>query len=589
LSTIAADSPLKQAGFGGGGGVVGEGSGSQGGRAGGEEDSDAERQLREMREYLRTLKHKKELAEFRLKDAEDELAREKLRAEHERRELGDVRARLEVEEKRNAAAIGSQQQFDKLQGQVRSLSVFQESNAHLRAEFEEARKRLDQKEREFKEVEAQVLPLRQALSQAKTRQEASDLDMKQLKEELERWKKRATELGNKGAVTVELAEYNKVRASVDAVKAELSEALKSKEQVLKEAEKLRAELKDASNNAAALGKQLEEAKAAAAASAPAETAARVLTEKEIKETETYKAFVEKARNSNEAMIKRLKKKDEELQKLKDDNTSKETEIAALKESAGGAGGGEQEAQSTKAELDLCEASKAALQDELEKLKAEVDKLNEKLSEAMQAKELADQTATDARVKVEKLEAQLKAETQGRQEDAKKSTTKINTLLVQLSEERSKVQQAQQSRAAARAALSSSAAAAATSASTTASRSAQLAVPVAVGAMAGNKRALTEKPEAEAAKVPAAVAATASQDRRSATVAPQKRVRVGGHGTAQKGGQTGVAKYILNIYIQHLRRQGAYVYMFIYSTCGDRGLCIHTCMSIHQAIIAAGAV
>ena len=52
-----------------------------------------------------------------------------------------------------------------------------------------------------------------------------------------------------------------------------------------------------------------------------------LSEEEIKKTDTYKAFVETARTSSKKM---LQHKDEELQKLKDDNTNKDAEIEALR-------------------------------------------------------------------------------------------------------------------------------------------------------------------------------------------------------------------------------------------------------------------
>jgi nucleoprotein TPR len=127
----------------------------------GDGDTDAEKQFRDMREHLRRLKHKADLAEYRLLDAETELAREKQRAEQQRREVGELRARLEMEESRNASALSSEHEFQKLKEQVQSLSVFKESNAHLRAEAEETRAKAEQSEAKLKLVEAQLMPLQQ--------------------------------------------------------------------------------------------------------------------------------------------------------------------------------------------------------------------------------------------------------------------------------------------------------------------------------------------------------------------------------------------------------------------------------------------
>jgi hypothetical protein len=143
----AGESPAKAVAAGGA-------AGGAGGAA--DEDTDVERQLRDMREHLRRLKHKADLAEYRLLDSETELAREKQRGEQDRREMGELRARLEVEEARNSSALSSEQQFEKLREQVQTLSVFKESNAHLRAEATEANSKLGTAQAKLKEVEAQV-------------------------------------------------------------------------------------------------------------------------------------------------------------------------------------------------------------------------------------------------------------------------------------------------------------------------------------------------------------------------------------------------------------------------------------------------
>jgi len=95
-----------------------------GGSEGGEEESGSDKQLRDMREHLRRLTHKASLAEARLLGSETELAREKQRADQDRRELGEVRARLEVEESRNASALSSQQEFETLKQQAATLVRF---------------------------------------------------------------------------------------------------------------------------------------------------------------------------------------------------------------------------------------------------------------------------------------------------------------------------------------------------------------------------------------------------------------------------------------------------------------------------------
>lgn len=437
LSALAAGSPSKS--------VTPGAVGAAGAAA--DEDADAEKQLRDMREHLRRLKHKADLAEYRLLDSETELAREKQRAEQDRREMGELRARLEVEESRNSSALSSEQQFEKLREQVQTLSVFKESNAHLRAESEEANSKLEKCQARLKEVEAQVMPLQQTIARLETKQNSMQSDVKQKTEELNRWKERATELQNKyGTAGVDPVEYEKVRGEVEKVKAQLAaasaasaDASKSRDAAAKEAEELRKELRSVQESSKTAAKQLEEAKAAAAAAAAAsgdkEKQAAQMSPEEIRQTETYKSFVQKVKDQHDKLADNWKKAKAEIKAGKEVIEKKEQEIAALNTEMTGL---KEAAASTPAAASAAAApavpAAAELEAEVAALKSQKEAASKELAAALSAKDQAERALAEAKAIVQKLEQELAAEKSGRQEDAKKMNAKINTLLTQVCHE-----------------------------------------------------------------------------------------------------------------------------------------------------------
>ena len=436
LSALAAGSPAKP--------VIPGAVGAAG--AAGDEDADAEKQLRDMREHVRRLITKADLAEYRLLDSETELAREKQRAEQDRREMGELRARLEVEESRNSSALSSEQQFEKLREQVQTLSVFKESNAHLRAEAEEANSKLEKCQARLKEVEAQVMPLQQTIARLETKQNSMQSDVKHKTEELNRWKERATELQNKyGTAGVDPVEYEKVRGEVEKVKSQLAaasaasaDASKSRDAAAKEAEELRKELRSVQESGKTAAKQLEEAKAAAAAAAASgdkEKQAALMSPEEIKQTETYKSYVQKVKDQHDNLINRIKKAKAEITAGKEVIEKNEQQIAALNAEMTGL---KEAAASTLAAATAAAApaapAAAELQAEIAALKSQKEAAGKELAAALSAKDQAGRALAEAKANVQKLEQELAAEKSGRQEDAKKMNAKINTLLTQVCHE-----------------------------------------------------------------------------------------------------------------------------------------------------------
>ena len=477
-----------------------------------EQDTDSEKQLREMREHLRRLKHKADLAEYRLLDAETELAREKQRAEQDRREVGELRSRLQVEEARNTTALSSQQQFDQLQEQVKTLSVFKESNAQLRTDAEDARKKLDQSQAKLKEVEAQLMPLRQAQATLQTRLSVMESDAKQLKEELERWKARATELSDKhGGAGVDPVEHEQLRAEAAALKAQATadqqataNAAAARDAALNEAEKLRADLKTAQD-------------AINARPAAPVAAAAALTPEAVKASETYQNLLNKAKQDATRMIEKTKKSkadlartEAELQAVREELSSKDAELVALKEAAPADVSAATASISPEAMAEV-EAAKVALEAEVGKLKVEVAALTQRTGELTAAKTAADNAAAEAKADVARLTGELEAEKAARTEDAKKSMTKLNQVLKQMTDQRTKAE---------------ADAVKAQKALATKNKPAQVGT---VGAMAGTKRAATE------ASLPASAAATTAGtpsavvpavEGAAPVAAPPKRGRVG---------------------------------------------------------------
>ena len=522
----AAHSPLKS-------GAAAEAAGAgaaEGG--GGEGDTEAEKERRETREYMRRMQHKIDVADCKLEETELELQREKQRAEQLRREVGELRARLAVEESRNSSALGSQQEFEKLREQVQTLSVFKESNANLRAQAEEANGKLAQLQRDLKEAQAQALPLRQQVARLESKEKVLTSDKAQLVEQLERWKTRASDLKDKfGGAGVDPAEYEKVRGQVEKSKAlaaeadaAAAEANKAKDAAVAEANKLRAELQGAQDSSKTLTKQLEEAKAEVAAGG-GETAE--LTPEAIKATETYKKLKDQATNDNLKLIEKLKTEKQKNKSLAED-LKKATEEGDKADPAAG--------------------SKEEESAEIARLNNELQAQISKLAQATAAKIAADEALAAARADLSRVEQELVEEKAAREEQVKAKDVEITRLVQEQQRAKAEVAQLKTAAAAAAAAskqaqppvVSAAPAAAAVAPVVPAAASAvpARAVPagagagagagkpamartVAIGGMAGTKRASADSAVAGAGASDAAPSATAA----AVAPAPQKRGRV----------------------------------------------------------------
>jgi hypothetical protein len=493
----------------------------------GEGDTDAEKERRETREYMRRMQHKIDVADCKLEETELELQREKQRAEQLRREVGDLRARLEVEEVRNASALGSQQDFEKLREQVQTLSVFKESNANLRLQTDEANAKLAQVQRELKEAEAQAMPLRQQVARLETREKVLTSDKEQLLEQLERWKTRASDLKDKfGGAGVDPAEYEKVRGQVEQSKAQAvqaaaaaADAYRAKDTALAEANKLRAELKLVQDASKALTKQLEEAKAAAAAAAAAGVGEKTeLTPEEIKASQTYQNMFTKAKDESQKNIERIKTLKQENKRLMEDLKKAKEETDKTDQASG---------------------SKDQESAEIVRLNTELQSQTGKLAQATAAKDTADAALVAARSDLSRVEQELADEKAAREEQIKAKDVEIKRLVQE--QQRAKAEAAKHTAAASKQAkapaVSAAPAAAAVASVAPAAGSAvpTRAVPApgpapagkaaearagAIGGMAGTKRASVDSSAPGAGASDAAPSAAAAL-----APAPQKRGRV----------------------------------------------------------------
>jgi nucleoprotein TPR len=518
----AAHSPLK----------AGAAAAGPAGEGMGEGDNDAEKERRETREYMRRMQHKIDVADCKLEEMELELQRERQRAEQLRREVGDLRARLEVEEVRNASALGSQQDFEKLREQVQTLSVFKESNANLRLQTDEANAKLAQVQRELKEAEAQAMPLRQQVARLETREKVLTSDKAQLLEQLERWKTRASDLKDKfGGAGVDPAEYEKVRGQVEQSKAQAvqaaaaaADANRAKDTALAEANKLRAELKLVQDASKALTKQLEEAKAAAAAAAGAGEKTE-LTPEEIKASQTYQNMFTKAKDESQKNIERIKTLKQENRRLMEDLKKAKEETDKTDQASG---------------------SKDQESAEIVRLNTELQSQTGKLVQATADKDTADAALVAARSDLSRVEQELADEKAAREEQIKAKDVEIKRLVQE--QQRAKAEAAKHTAAASKQAKSPAvsaapaAAAVASVAPAVGSAVPTRAVPApgpapagkaaqaqagAIGGMAGTKRASVDS------SAPGAGASDAAPSAAAAVAhAPQKRGRVAtGHSNA----------------------------------------------------------
>ena len=314
-------------------------------------------------------------------DAEQECARQKLRAAHAANEAEELRGRLQAEIERGSRASGSQEEFEALKAQVTQLAQIKESNDQLRTNAREATARAQGLEQRAKDLEAQITPLKQAVGKLETERTALTADNKQLKEQVQRWTKRAHELQDKyGGGGVDQAEHDKVAARAE-------EAERKVVELTQQAAAAAAKLKTAQDAAAAAGAKAKEAGAGAAAEGKVrelEGKVRALETSpppsrtkwtrrvphpvlighaaggQVRELETGKkeleTRLEKTKKTGLDWHKKAQEQKEEIKKLKDDAAAAATP---------GAG--------SDAELDAARKEAQAARDEAERVRGETSK------------------------------------------------------------------------------------------------------------------------------------------------------------------------------------------------------------------------
>lgn len=103
------------------------------------------------------------------------------------------------------------------------MSVFKESNTSLRAEAKSASDRAAALELELVSLRGQLLPLNQTLGRCEAEKKALALDNTQLKEQLERWQKRAGDLQGRYGQVQDSAEAAKLKETVAKLEAQVCE------------------------------------------------------------------------------------------------------------------------------------------------------------------------------------------------------------------------------------------------------------------------------------------------------------------------------------------------------------------------------
>ncbi|RYP10585.1 hypothetical protein DL764_000555 [Monosporascus ibericus] len=188
-----------------------------------------EDQFRELSNYLR---REKEILEVQYDLKVQEAKRLQQQYEYAQSQLDEARVKLEQERRAQADNDRSTMAQKDLMAKLEELNLFRESSAALRTEAREAQARLAEKTTKVEELEAIIQPLEAQIEELQGQLGFKDAEMKQLQEDRDRWQKRTEDILSRHGRS-DPAEVDELKQTVSNLEAE-RDGLREAEGSLKE-------------------------------------------------------------------------------------------------------------------------------------------------------------------------------------------------------------------------------------------------------------------------------------------------------------------------------------------------------------------
>ncbi|KAH9948873.1 hypothetical protein B0H21DRAFT_731535 [Amylocystis lapponica] len=188
----------------------------------GESADDADTKLSELRSVVSYLRREKEIVDLQLELSKQENARQKAQVDHLAQNLEETRKALSEERERAVEAAASEAQHAELVERINQLTILRESNATLRADCEAHARRSRELDAKFKQVSAELEPVKEQLRIAQAELEAKEQVVKRAEAENQRWKERNSQLLSKYD-RIDPAEVQSLKEEIDQLKSQKAE------------------------------------------------------------------------------------------------------------------------------------------------------------------------------------------------------------------------------------------------------------------------------------------------------------------------------------------------------------------------------
>lgn len=187
---------------------------NEGGDTEGENDAENQKSSEQWLQLIRYLRREKEIASTKTEMTEATCARYENQVKHLEKQIADLKKEMsELQDSSHVSIITSAKQADLLR-KVETLSALTDSNRMLREEKDVAVKELHELREKFAVIEVEIGPLREKASELEARCESLLNENTALKQDVSRWRKRASELLEKSN-KVSLDEMKRLQSEND--------------------------------------------------------------------------------------------------------------------------------------------------------------------------------------------------------------------------------------------------------------------------------------------------------------------------------------------------------------------------------------
>ncbi|KAF3912109.1 hypothetical protein ABW21_db0204607 [Orbilia brochopaga] len=187
------------------------------------EIASSDKSFEELREVIAYLRREKEIVDVQLELQTQEAKRIKVQLDHTRKQLDEVRVTLSEERARESESMRLAAQNEEFKQKMGELTVIRESNTTLRAERDKFAATADQLRKEVADLKAKIEPLDEKITMLEGDVEVKDGQMKLLQEDNERWKARTNQILQKYD-RIDPAELEALKDELKSVQEQLEEA-----------------------------------------------------------------------------------------------------------------------------------------------------------------------------------------------------------------------------------------------------------------------------------------------------------------------------------------------------------------------------